>query len=46
MRAVVKVFTKGRLGGYHLIADVGQLKGLMELGVHSKTVPAFVDPDR
>ncbi|KAL3151126.1 hypothetical protein ABBQ38_012992 [Trebouxia sp. C0009 RCD-2024] len=46
MRAVVQAFTKGRLGSYYLIADVGRLEGLKELGVHSKRVPAFVLPDR
>ena len=46
MRAVVQAFTKGRLGSYYLIADVGHLEGLKQLGVHSKRVPAFVLPDR
>ena len=46
MRAVVQAFTKGRHGGFYLIADVGHLEGLKEIGVHSKRVPAFVLPDR
>ena len=39
-------FTKGGHGGFYLIAGVGHLEGLKEIGVHSKTVPAFVLPDR
>lgn len=46
MRAVVQAFTKGSLGSFYLIANVGRLEGLKELGVHSKRVPAFVLPDR
>ena len=44
MRAVVQAFTKGRHGAFYLIADVGHLEGLKEIGVHSKRVPAFVLP--
>ena len=36
MRAVIQAFTKGRHGGFYLIADVGHLEGLKEIGVHSK----------
>lgn len=36
---------KGRSGGHYIIADVGQLEGLRELGVHGKRIPAFVLPD-
>ena len=46
MRAVVQAFTKEQLGSFYLMADVGQLEGLKELGVHSNRVPAFVLPGR
>ncbi len=46
MGVVVQGLTKGRFGGFYLIADVGRLEGLKELGVHSKRIPAFVLPDR
>ena len=39
---MVQAYTKGQLGSFYLIADVGQLQGLRELVVHSKRVPAFV----
>ncbi len=33
------------IGSFYLIADVGRVEGLKEIGVHSKRVPAFVLPD-
>ena len=46
IRAKVQAFTKGKHGGFCLIADVGHLEGLKGIGVHSKRVPACVLPDR
>jgi len=37
MRAVVQAFTKGRLGSFYLIADVGQLEGLTSSGCTAKS---------
>ena len=46
IRAKVQAFTKGKHGGFCLIADVGHLEGLKEIGVHSTRVPVCVLPDR
>ena len=46
MRTVIQAFTKGQCGSDYLIADVGKIEGLKDIGVHSKRVPAFVLPDR
>ena len=46
MRTVIQAFTKGQCGSHYLIADVGKIEGLKDIGVHSKRVPAFVLPDR
>ena len=44
MRTVIQAFTKGQCGSHYLIADVGKIEGLKDIGVHSKRVPAFVLP--
>jgi len=46
MRTVIQAFTKGQCGRHYLIADVGKIEGLKDMGVHSKRVPTFVLPDR
>ena len=46
MRTVIQAFTKGQCGSHYLIADVGKVEGLKDIGVHNKRVPAFVLPDR
>ena len=46
MRTVIQAFTKGQCGSHYLIADVGKIEGLKDIGMHSKRVPAFVLPDR
>ncbi len=46
MRTVIQAFTKGQCGSHYLIADVGKIEGLKDVGVHSKRVPTFVLPDR
>ena len=46
MRTVIQAFTKGQCGSHYLIADVGKIEGLKDIGGHSKRVPAFVLPDR
>jgi len=46
MRTVIQAFTKGQCGSHYLIADVGKVEGLKDMGVHSKRVPALVLPDR
>ena len=45
MRMLIKEFTKGSKGSHYLIADVGTVDTLKDLGVHSKRVPKFVLPD-
>jgi len=40
MRTVIQAFTKGQCGSHYLIADVGKIEGLKDMGVHSKRVPA------
>ena len=46
MRTVIQAFTKGQCGSHYLIADVGKVEGLKDIGVLSKKFPAFVLPDR
>ena len=48
MRKIIKEIMKpqGQSGGHFIIADVGQLEGLCQLGVHSKRIHEFVLPDR
>ncbi len=46
MRTVIEAFTKGQCGSHYLIADVGKIEGLKDIGVHSKRVPAFILPER
>ncbi len=46
MRTVIQAFTKEQCGSHYLIADVGKVEGLKDMGVHSKRVPAFVLPNR
>ena len=43
-RTVIQAWNKGQCG--YLIADVGKIEGLRDMGVHSKRVPAFVPVDR
>ena len=45
IRTVIQAFTKGQCGSHYLIADVGKIEGLTDMGVHSKRVPAFILPD-
>ena len=45
MRKIIKEVMKGQHGSHFIIADVGQLEGLRQLGVHSKRIPEFVLPD-
>ena len=45
MRMLIKEFTKGTKGSHYLIADVGTVDTLKDLGVHCKRVPKFVLPD-
>ena len=42
---LLQACTKSNKGGYYLIADVGQLDSLKEIGAHSKRGPAFLLPD-
>ena len=44
MRMLTKEFTKGSKGSHHLIADVGAVDTLKNIGMHSKQIPKFV-PD-
>ena len=39
MRMLVKEMTNGTKGSHYLIADVGTVDTLQDLGVHSKQVP-------
>ena len=45
MRQVLKQVLQGKHGGYYVIADVGTLEGLQQLGAHSKRIPDFVIPE-
>ena len=45
MRKVIREVMKGHSGGQYIIAYMGQLEGLRELGVLSKRIPEFVLPD-
>ena len=45
MRMLIKEFTKGSKGSHYLIADVGTVDTLKNIGVHSKRIPDFVLPD-
>ena len=40
MRTVIQAFTKGQCGSHYLIADIGKIEGLKDIGVHSKRVSA------
>jgi len=46
MRKIIKEVMKGQSGSHFIIADVGQLEGLRQLGVHGKRIPEFVLNDR
>ncbi len=35
MRTVIQAFTKGQCGSHYLIADVGKIEGLKDIGVHA-----------
>ncbi len=39
MRTVIQAFTKGQCGSHYLIANVGKMEGLKDIGVHSKRIP-------
>jgi hypothetical protein len=41
-RTIIRYIRQGKLGGYHLIADVGAKDKLAELDVHDKRVQAWV----
>ena len=48
MRMLIKEYItlwKGAKGSHYLIADVGTMDKLKDIGVHSKRVPKFVLPD-
>ena len=45
MRHVLKQVLKGQHGGYYVIADVGTLEGLQQMGAHSKRIPDFIIPE-
>ena len=45
MRLLIREVTKGKRGSQYMIADVGTLDKLKEIGVHSKRVPSFILPD-
>ena len=45
VRMLIKSLIKGKQGGNYIVADVGQMEQLKELGVHSKRIPSFVLPD-
>ena len=42
MRMLVKEFTKGPKGSHYLIADVGTVDALKDIGVYSKRITRFV----
>ena len=42
MRTAIQAFTQGQCGSHYLIADVGKVEGLKDIGMHSKRVPGFV----
>ena len=46
MRKIIKEVMKGQSGSQFVIADVGHLEGLRQLGVHIKRIPEFVLPDK
>ena len=39
MRMLIKGFTKGTKGSHYLIADVGTVYTLKDIGMHSKRIP-------
>ena len=45
MRMLIKGFTEGAKGRHYLIADIGTVDTLKDIGVHSKRVPKFMLPD-
>ena len=45
MRLLIREVTKGKHGSQYMIADVGTLDKLKDIGVHSKRVPGFILPD-
>ena len=45
MRMLIRAFTRGKHGSHYLIADVGTMDKLKDIGVHSKRVPTFILPD-
>ena len=46
VRTVIQAFTRGQCESHYLIADVGKIEDFKDINVHSKTVAAFVLPDR
>ena len=45
MRKLLKQVLSGKHGAHYVIADVGTLEGLKQLGVHHKRIPSFVLQD-
>ena len=45
MRKLLKQVLSGKHGAHYVIADVGTLEGLKQLGVHNKRIPSFVLQD-
>ena len=45
MRKLLKQVLNGKHGAHYVIADVGTLEGLKQLGVHNKRIPSFVLQD-
>ena len=44
MRQLLKQVLHGKHEAHYIIADVGTLDGLQQMGVHAKSIPAFVIP--
>ena len=45
MRKLLKQVLSGKHGAHYVIADVGTLEGLKQLGVHNKRIPPFTLQD-
>ena len=42
MRKVLKQISHGQLGAHYIIADVGTMESLEQLGAHNKRIPEFI----
>ena len=42
MRKILKQVVQGQHGSFYIVANVGTLEGLQQLGVHSKRIPDFL----